>query len=166
MPKFTSLYHLHHLQWNYVDSRSTWNLVFYLKNYAHRKKMMTSGRDKFQPTGWSKETVDCNFLLTDPKISKSIITHWFLEILYREVLVFWCFNGVRCVEFCLFKHFQYRAFTAPYKAWTLQNTLLVLNTHPNPINIHTLHPYAHNHLLQVSRDNSGQQQTPTKTNRH
>ena len=116
-------------------------------------------------TGWSKETVDCNFLLTDPKISKSIITHWFLEILYREVLVFWCFNGVRCVEFCLFKHFQYRAFTAPYKAWTLQNTLLVLNTHPNPINIHTLHPYAHNHLLQVSRDNSGQQQTPPDTKR-
>ena len=111
--------------------------------------------DRASATGWSKETVDCNF----------IITHWFLEILYREVLVFWCFNGVRCVEFCLFKHFQYRAFTAPYKAWTLQNTLLVLNTHPNPINIHTLHPYAHNHLLQVSRDNSGQQQTPTDTTR-
>ena len=121
--------------------------------------------DLIDTTGWSKETVDCNFLLTDPKISKSIISHWFLEILYREVLVFWCFNGVRCVEFCLFKHFQYRAFTAPYKAWTLQNTLLVLNTHPNPINIHTLHPYAHNHLLQVSRDNSGQQQTPPDTKR-
>ena len=40
------------------------------------------------------------------------------------------------------------------------------NTHPNPINIHTLHPYAHNPLPQVSRDNSGQQQTPTETNRH
>ena len=40
------------------------------------------------------------------------------------------------------------------------------NTHPNPINIHTLHPYAHNPLPQVSRDNSGQQQTPTDTNRH
>jgi hypothetical protein len=33
-------------------------------------------------------------------------------------------------------------------------------------NIHTLHPYVHNHLLQVSQDNSGQKQTPTKTNRH
>ena len=79
-------------------------------------------------TGWSKETVDCNFLLTDPKISKSIITHWFLESLYREGLVFWCFNGVRCVEFCLFKHFQYRAFSAPYKAWTIQNTLTHIQT--------------------------------------
>ena len=39
-------------------------------------------------------------------------------------------------------------------------------THPNPKNIHTLHPYVHNHLLQVSQDNSGQKQTPTKTNRH
>ena len=50
---------------------------------------------------------------------------------------------------------------------TLQglNTPKHLNTHPNPINIHTLHPYAHNHLLQVSRDNSGQQQTPTDTKR-
>ena len=45
-------------------------------------------------------------------------------------------------------------------------TLKLPNTHPNPINIHTLHPYAHNHLLQVSQDNSGQQQTPTETNRH
>ena len=38
--------------------------------------------------------------------------------------------------------------------------------HPNPINIHTLHPNAHNALLQVSRDNLGQQQTPTDTKRH
>ena len=45
-------------------------------------------------------------------------------------------------------------------------TLKLPNTHPNPINIHKLHPYAHNPLPQVSRDNSGQQQTPTETNRH
>ena len=31
---------------------------------------------------------------------------------------------------------------------------------------HTLNPYDHNHLLHVSRDNSGKQQTPTETNRH
>ena len=37
--------------------------------------------------------------------------------------------------------------------------------HPIPINIHTLHPYAYNALLQVSRDNLGQQQTPNDTNR-
>ena len=58
-------------------------------------------------TGWSKETVDYKFLLTDPKISKSVITQWFLESLYREVLVFWCFKSVRCVEFCLSEIFQY-----------------------------------------------------------
>ena len=74
-------------------------------------------------TGWSKETVDCKSRLTDPKISKSVITQWILESLYREVLVFWCFKGVRCVEFCLLKHFQYEAFVAPYKAWTLRCSL-------------------------------------------
>ena len=79
-------------------------------------------------TGWSKETVDCNSLLTDPKLSKSVITQWFLESLYREVLVFWCFKSVRYVEFCLFKHFQYRAFAAPYKAWKLQNSLTHIQT--------------------------------------
>ena len=52
-------------------------------------------------TGWSKETVDWNFLPTDSKIPKSVITQWFLESIYREVMVFWCFNSVRCVEFCL-----------------------------------------------------------------
>ena len=30
-------------------------------------------------TGWSKETVDWNFLPTDSKIPKSVITQWFLE---------------------------------------------------------------------------------------
>ena len=39
-------------------------------------------------------------------------------------------------------------------------------THPYPINKHTLHPYVHNHLLQVSQDSSGQEQTPTDTKRH
>ena len=47
-------------------------------------------------TGWSKETVDCKFLLTDPKFSKSVITRWFLESLYGEVLVFWCLMCLRC----------------------------------------------------------------------
>ena len=79
-------------------------------------------------TEWSKETVDWNFLPTDSKIPKSVITQWILESIYREVMVFWCFNSVRCVEFCLFKHFQYRAFSAPYKAWTLQNTLIHIQT--------------------------------------
>ena len=60
-------------------------------------------------TGRSKETVDCNFLLTDPKISKSVKTQWFLGSLYREVLVFWCLKNARCVEFCLSEIFQYKA---------------------------------------------------------
>ena len=34
-------------------------------------------------TGWSKETVDCKSRLTDSQISKSVITQWFLVILYR-----------------------------------------------------------------------------------
>jgi len=51
------------------------------------------------PTGWSLKTVNCNFFLTDPKISRSAITQWFLESLYREVLVFWCFKIVRCGNF-------------------------------------------------------------------
>ena len=49
---------------------------------------------------------------------KSAITQWCLESLYREVLVFWCFKSVRCMEFCLLEPFQYRAFPAPYIAWT------------------------------------------------
>ena len=49
---------------------------------------------------------------------KSAITQWSLESLYREVLVFWCFKSVRCMEFCLLESFQYRAFPAPYIAWT------------------------------------------------
>ena len=57
-------------------------------------------------TGWSKETVDCKFLLTDPRLPKSVITQWFLESLYREVLVFWHFKNARCVEFCLSEIFQ------------------------------------------------------------
>ena len=40
------------------------------------------------------------------------------------------------------------------------------NTHPNPINIHTLHPNALRHLLQISRDTLGQQQRPTDTKQH
>ena len=46
------------------------------------------------------------------------------------------------------------------------NSPKLLYIHPNPINIHTLYPYDHIHLLHVSQDNSGQQQTQTETNRH
>ena len=73
-------------------------------------------------TGWSKETVDCNFLLTDPKISKSVKTQWFLGSLYREVLVFWCLKNARCVEFCL-SRFSNTKQAAPKMAWTLRCSL-------------------------------------------
>ena len=99
-------------------------------------------------TGWSKETVDCNFFLTDPNFLKSAITQWFLESLYREVLVFGYFKSVRCMEFCLMESFHYRAFPAPYMAWTLIYTLRCIQA----TNIHTLHLYALRHLLQVSQN--------------
>ena len=74
----------------------------------------------------------------------------------------------------MFQKFQVRG-VLPFEAFPILSiccTIQGLNTpkhpymHPNPINIHTLHPYAHNALLQVSRDNLGQQQTPTDTKRH
>ena len=45
-------------------------------------------------TGWSKETVNCNFFLTDLKMIKSGITQPFLEGAHREVLIFWCLQRV------------------------------------------------------------------------
>ena len=39
-------------------------------------------------TGWSKETVNCNFSLTDMKIKKNGKTQTFLEMAYSEVLIF------------------------------------------------------------------------------
>ena len=46
-------------------------------------------------TEWSKETVNCNFFLTGLKITKSGITEPFLVRAHREVLIFWCLEGVR-----------------------------------------------------------------------
>ena len=46
-------------------------------------------------TGWSKETVNCNFFVTGPKITKSGITEPFLVGAHREVLIFCCLKGVR-----------------------------------------------------------------------
>ena len=83
---------------------------------------------KFKGTGWSKETVNCNFFLTDPKKLKNAKTQWFLETLDREVLLFWCFKSVRWMQFCLSEIFQYWAFAAPYKAWTLIYTIWQIKT--------------------------------------
>ena len=95
-----------------------WNL-----QYCSEPGWVNGRRERATNTGWSKETVNCNFLLADPKISKSVKTQWFLGSLYREVLVF--FKSVRCVEFCLLKNFQ---FIATYKAWTLKNSLTFIQT--------------------------------------
>ena len=120
---------------------------------------------KLYNTGWSNKTVYCNFFLTDPKFLKNAITQWFLESLYREVLVFGYFKSVRCMEFCLSESFQYRAFPAPCMAWTLIYTLRRIQT-PQTYILFILHLYALRHLLQVSQDKSGQQQTPSDSNRH
>ena len=100
------------------------------------------------------------FFLTDPKNLKSAITQWFLESLYREVLVFWCFKSVRCVEFCLLELFQYRAFPAPYKARTLRYTLRRNETiHTSIKSILIRFEKLLRHPLYISR----QHKTPTDT---
>ena len=121
-------------------------------------------------TGWSKETVDCNFLPTDKEILKSSITQWFLESLYREVLVFWCFKNARCVEFCLSEIFQYKTFAASYKAWTLICSLEGTQTLNTPINSTQIPfekllrhpPYISRHHRTLRR----RRQTPKDTNTH
>ena len=117
-------------------------------------------------TGWSKETVDCKFLLTNPKIPKSVITQWFLKSLYREVLVFWCFKSVRCVEFCLLMYFQCRAFVAPDKAWALQNTLTHIQTPKTYIHFTLMFTITSSRYLGTIQDNNRHQQKLIDTNRH
>ena len=46
-------------------------------------------------TGWSKETVNYNFSLTDLKDTKYGITQYFLESWYSLVLIFGCLKWVR-----------------------------------------------------------------------
>ena len=127
---------------------------------------LTSKTNFVTNTGWSKETVDCKFLLTDPKFPKSVITQWFLKSLYREVLVFWCFKSVRCVEFCLLMYFQYRAFVAPDKAWALQNTLTHIQTPKTYIHFTLMFTITSSRYLGTIQDNNRHQQKLIDTNRH
>ena len=117
-------------------------------------------------TGWSKETVDCKFLLTDPKFPKSVLTQWFLESLYREVLVFWCFKSVRCVELCLLMYFQYWAFVASDKAWALQNTLTHIQTPKTYIHFTLMFTITSSRYLRTIQDKNRHQQKLIDTNRH
>ena len=114
-------------------------------------------------TGWSKETVNCEFLLLDPKICKSAITQWFLGSLYSAVSVFWCFKTVMWWDF-VFGSFSNKEHllhhhTRPEHSYTY--TLRRIQT--SQAYIHTLHCYTLRYLLQLSRDNTGQQQILTET---
>ena len=95
-----------------------------LTRLAKNISVIPGEREERYYTGWSLKTVNCNLFLTNPKNSKSAKTRWFSESLYREVLVFWCFKTVRCVEICLSELFQYRAFATPYRAWPLLYNLI------------------------------------------
>ena len=117
-------------------------------------------------TGWSNKTVYCNFFLTDPKFLKNAITQWFLESLYREVLVFGYFKSVRCMEFCLSESFQYRAFPAPCMAWTLIYTLRRIQTPQTYILFIYMLSDTSSRYLRTNQDNSRHHQTPTDTKRH
>ena len=117
-------------------------------------------------TGWSLKTVDCNFLLTDPKISKSAITQWFLESSFREVLVFWCFKIVRYVKFCALELFHSRAFAAPFTASTLLYTLRRIQTPQTYIHFTQMLSDTSFRYLGTLQDTNRHQQTPTDTNRH
>ena len=116
--------------------------------------------------GWSLKTVDCNFLLTDPKISKSAITQWFLESSFREVLVFWCFKIVRYVKFCVLELFHSRAFAAPFTASTLLYTLRRIQTPQTYIHFTQMLSDTSFRYLGTLQDNNRHQQTPTDTKQH
>ena len=119
-----------------------------------------------ETTGWSNKTANSNFFLTDPKFLKNAITQWFLESLYREVLVFGYFKSVRCMEFCLSESFQYRAFPAPCMAWTLIYTLRRIQTPQTYILFIYMLSDTSSRYLRTNQDNSRHHQTPTDTKRH
>ena len=92
---------------------------------------------------------------TSPFACFQNVQTWRVKIMpYREVLV----HGV-----LPFEEFPIQSICCNIQGL---NSPKLLYIHPNPINIHTLYPYDHIHLLHVSQDNSGQQQTQTETNRH
>ena len=119
-------------------------------------------------TGWSKGTVNCNFFLSDPKIPRSVITQWFLESSYREVLVFWCFKVSGAWSFAFLR---------------ISNTeLLLLHTRPehSKTPLHSSKPYKHTYTSPIwsqsppplilgqfwtTTDTKRNQQTPNDTNR-
>ena len=114
-------------------------------------------------TGWSKETVNCNFSLTDLKDTKYSITQWFLESLHREVLIFWCLKRVRWKKILPFRVVLkwwvglVLTWSRPY--WAHIYTLIHPQSAPTSQNITQIHP-------NTTPDTLRQHQTPADTKRH
>ena len=64
-------------------------------------------------TGWSKETVTSNLFLTGPKISKSVITQWFLGAFIGQ---FWYFDVSNMWGILPFEHLLH--YTRPEHSYT------------------------------------------------
>ena len=54
-------------------------------------------------TGWLRDTVNCNFSLTDLKSAKNGLPQWFSSRKFREVLIFWCLKRARWKKFPPFR---------------------------------------------------------------
>ena len=58
---------------------------------------------KISDTGWLRETVNCNFSLTELKSAKNGLAQRFSSRKFREVLIFWCLKRARWKKFPLFR---------------------------------------------------------------
>ena len=107
------------------------------------------------------------FFLTDSKISKDKITPWFLESLYREVLVFWCFKIFRCLN-SAFRNFSKKEYLhtrpeysyAPLDAFTPHK-----HTYTSPVCSQTPSSGISGHF-RTTTDTNRHQTTPTDVARH
>ena len=71
-------------------------------------------------TGWLRETVNCNFSLTDLKSAKNGLPQWFSSRKFREVLIFWCLKRARWKKKTVF---QGCAKVVCFPAWLSQSAL-------------------------------------------
>ena len=123
----------------------------------------------YNSTGWSLKTVNCNFFLTDPKISRSAITQWFLESLYREVLVFWCFKIVRCVNFAFWsfsdkEHLLHHS--RPYHSYTFLDAFKPNKHTYTSLKCSQTPPSGFSGHFRTTTDTNRHQTTPTDTKQH
>ena len=128
----------------------------------HNERMMVCS-EVWWSTGWSKETVNYDFSLTDLKDTKYGITQYFLESLYSLVLIFGCLKWVRQNKSCLSVLCQNGGFgsslTWSRRNWAYKYTLR------HPWLAQTSHTITQIHQ-NTPPDTSRQHQTPTDTNRH